>query len=56
MKLEVHRNGTKLFFITFAVKGRWPILSRLVDEKSRPEDYAHAGGRCQGICTFNGRS
>ena len=37
MKLEVHRNGTKLFFITFAVKGRRPILSRLVDEKSRPE-------------------
>jgi hypothetical protein len=37
MKLEVHKNGTKLFFITFAVKGRWPILSRLVDEKSRPE-------------------
>ena len=37
MKLEVHRNGTKLFFITFAMKGRRPILSRLVDEKSRPE-------------------
>ena len=37
MKLEVHRNGTKLFFITFAVKGRRPILSRLVDERSRPE-------------------
>ena len=37
MKLEVHKNGTKLFFITFAVKGRRPILSRLVDEKSRPE-------------------
>ena len=37
MKLEVHRNGTKLFFITFAVKGRRPILSRLADEKSRPK-------------------
>ena len=37
MKLEVHRNGTKLFFITFAVKGRRPILSRLADEKSRRE-------------------
>lgn len=36
MKLAVHRNGTKLFFITFAVKGRRPLLSRLVDEKSRP--------------------
>ncbi len=36
MKLDVHRNGTKLFFITFAVKGRRSVLSRLVDEKSRP--------------------
>ena len=37
MRLDVHRNGTKLFFITFAVAGRKPLLSRLVDEKSRPE-------------------
>jgi len=37
MRLDVHRNGVKLFFITFAVVGRQPILSRLVDEKSRPE-------------------
>ena len=36
MKLAVHRNGTKLFFITFAVKGRRPLLSRLMDGKSRP--------------------
>jgi len=37
MRLDVHRNGVKLFFITFAVVGRQSILSRLVDEKSRPE-------------------
>lgn len=37
MRLEVHKNGVKLFFITFAVMGRRPILSRLVDEKKRPE-------------------
>ena len=36
MKLDVHRNGVKLFFITFAVMGRMPVLSRLADEKSRP--------------------
>ena len=36
MKLDVHRNGVKLFFITFAVMGRMPVLSRLVDENSRP--------------------
>ena len=37
MKLEVHRNGPKLFVITFAVKGRRLILLRLGDEKSRPQ-------------------
>jgi len=37
MRLDVHRNGVKLFFITFAMVGRQPILSRLVDEMSRPE-------------------
>ncbi len=36
MKLNVHKNGVKLFFITFAVMGRKPLLSRLVDEDSRP--------------------
>ena len=29
--------GQKLFFVTFAVEGRRPVLSRLVDEKSRPQ-------------------
>jgi len=37
MRLDVHRNGVKLFFITFAVVERQLILSRLVDERSRPE-------------------
>lgn len=37
MRLDVHRNGVKLFFVTFAVAGRKPILSKLIDEKSRPE-------------------
>ena len=34
MKLDFHRMGQKLFFVTFAVEGRRPVLSRLVDEKS----------------------
>ena len=37
MKLDFHRMGQKLFFVTFAVEGRRPVLSRLVDEKSRPQ-------------------
>ena len=37
MKLDFHRIGIKLFFVTFAVEGRRPVLSRLVDEKSRPQ-------------------
>ena len=37
MKLDFHRTGLKLFFVTFAVEGRRPVLSRLVDEKSRPQ-------------------
>ena len=37
MKLDFHRTGVKLFFVTFAVEGRRPVLSRLVDEKSRPQ-------------------
>ena len=36
MKLDFHRTGVKLFFVTFAVEGRRPVLSELVDEKSRP--------------------
>ena len=37
MRLNFNHRGVKLFFITFAVKGRAKVLSRLVDEKSRPE-------------------
>ena len=37
MKLDFPRMGQKLFFVTFAVEGRRPVLSRLVDEKSRPQ-------------------
>ena len=37
MKLDFHRIGVKFFFVTFAVEGRRPVLSRLVDEKSRPQ-------------------
>ena len=37
MKLNFNHRGVKLFFITFAVAGRAKVLSRLVDEKSRPE-------------------
>ena len=37
MKLDFHRIGVKLFFVTFAVEGRRPMLSKLVDEKSRPQ-------------------
>jgi REP element-mobilizing transposase RayT len=37
MKLDFHRMGQKLFFVTFAVEGRRPVLSRLVNEKSRPQ-------------------
>ena len=36
MRLKVHRNGVKLFFLTFTVLERKPILSQLVDERSRP--------------------
>ena len=37
MKLDFHKIGVKLFFVTFAVEGRRPVLSKLVDEKSRPQ-------------------
>ena len=37
MRLEVHRKGTKLFFVTFTVAGRRRLLSRLIDERHRPE-------------------
>ena len=37
MKLNFNHRGVKLFFITFAVSGRAKVLSKLVDEKSRPE-------------------
>ena len=37
MKLNFNHRGVKLFFITFAVAGRVKVLSKLVDEKSRPE-------------------
>ena len=37
MKLNFNHRGVKLFFITFAVAGRAKVLSKLVDEKSRPE-------------------
>lgn len=37
MKLDFHRTGVKLFFVSFAVEGRRPVLSKLVDEKSRPQ-------------------
>ena len=36
MRLKFNHRGVKLFFITFAVKGREKVLSKLVDEKSRP--------------------
>ena len=36
MKLAFNRIGTKFFFVTVAVEGRRAVLSRLVDEKSRP--------------------
>lgn len=37
MKLDFHRIGTKFFFVTVAVAGRRPVLSRLVDENTRPK-------------------
>ena len=37
MKLNFNHRGVKLFFITFAVARRTKVLSRLADEKSRPE-------------------
>ena len=37
MRLAVHRKDTKLFFVTFTVAGRRRILSRLIDERHRPE-------------------
>lgn len=37
MRLDVHRKGTKLFFVTFTVAGRRRLLSRLIDERHRPE-------------------
>ena len=37
MKLHFNHRGVKLFFITFAVERRAKVLSKLVDEKSRPE-------------------
>ena len=36
LKLAFNRIGTKFFFVTVAVEGRRAVLSRLVDEKSRP--------------------
>lgn len=37
MKLEHARHGLQFFFITMVVAERRPVLSRVVDEKSRPE-------------------
>ena len=34
--MQFHNAGRQFFFITIAVEGREPVLSRLVDEKSRP--------------------
>jgi len=37
MRLEYSRAGKQFFFITLGVAERRPVLSRLIDEKSRPE-------------------
>ena len=36
MKLQFRHSGKQFFFITIAIEGRVPALSRLVDERSRP--------------------
>ena len=36
MKMQFSHAGRQFFFITIATEGRSPVLSRLVDEKSRP--------------------
>ena len=36
MRLEYSRAGKQFFFVTLGVAERRPVLSRLVDEKSRP--------------------
>ena len=37
MRLEYSRSGRQFFFITLGVAERRPVLSRLANEKSRPE-------------------
>ena len=37
MRLEYSRAGKQFFFVTLGVAERRPVLSRLIDEKSRPE-------------------
>lgn len=37
MKLAYDRSGLQFFFITMVVAERQPVLSRIVDERSRPE-------------------
>ena len=37
MKLNYHHSGLQFFFITITLIGRRKLLSRLIDEKHRPE-------------------
>ena len=37
MKMQFHQGGRQFFFVTIAIEGRERALSRLVDERSRPE-------------------
>ena len=37
MRIEYSRTGRQFFFVTLGVAERRPVLSRLIDEKSRPE-------------------
>ena len=41
MKLQFKRQGRQFFFVTIAIEGRAKALSRLLDEKSRPQLLPH---------------
>ena len=41
MKLQFKRQGRQFFFVTVAIEGRAKALSRLLDEKSRPQLLPH---------------
>ena len=54
MKMQYHHAGKQFFFITVAIEGRWRVLSRLVDEKSRPALLPRGEAVKAALCALHG--